>query len=265
MLQNEISHRVVHEESHLQGNEVAHINARMETVGARVKAARDKAGMSQARLAAAVGVDQGTISNIERNITANSPHLVRIAAALGVDALWLSSGKGDMEPVGARRANASFEAAAEAAPEHSLLQASEDTLEIRVLDQAASMGYGAQRQDFVDTIDVVRINKLWLRQNLTFTNFDNLALITGLGDSMESTFSDGDVLLVDRGVNDLKLDAVYVLGLGDEVYIKRIQRRPDGTFLMISDNPKYPPYPINEADNFQVLARVLLAWNARRL
>jgi len=84
---------------------------------------------------------------------------------------------------------------------------------------------------------------------------------------MEGTFSDGDLLFIDRGVDTIKIDAVYVLCLGDELYIKGIQRRPDGSLLMLSDNHKYSPYEIKngEADRFQVLGRVLLAWNAKRL
>ena len=102
---------------------------------------------------------------------------------------------------------------------------------------------------------------------MIYSSLDNLALITGLGDSMEGTFSDGDVLLVDRGVTEVKLDAVYVLSLHDELYIKRLQRRPDGSLLMISDNDKYPPYVIENGDRdaFKVEGRVLLAWNARKL
>jgi phage repressor protein C with HTH and peptisase S24 domain len=75
------------------------------------------------------------------------------------------------------------------------------------------------------------------------------------------------VLLVDRGVSEVKLDAVYVLSLHDELYIKRLQRRPDGALLMISDNDKYPPYVIENKDRdaFRVEGRVLLAWNARKL
>ncbi|MDX1489709.1 MAG: S24 family peptidase [Pseudohongiellaceae bacterium] len=144
----------------------------------------------------------------------------------------------------------------------------EGVVSIPRLNVSASMGSGAlYQEDHIDVIENMSVNLEYLRRTVSFSKTSNLAIITAYGDSMEGTFSDGDLLLVDRGVNDIKLDAVYVLSLADELYIKRIQRRPDGTFLMLSDNSKYPPYEIRngEAEKFEVLARVLLAWNARRL
>jgi len=84
---------------------------------------------------------------------------------------------------------------------------------------------------------------------------------------MRPTFDDGDLLLVDTGVADIKIDAVYVLALEDELYIKRLQRRPDGKYLMISDNKSYEPYVIDNGvkQRFAVKGRVLFAWNGRRL
>jgi len=143
-----------------------------------------------------------------------------------------------------------------------------DLITIPRLDVGASMGRGLSRpDDYEDVIDNMRVSTGWLRRNVGSSSPDNLAVITGYGDSMEGTFSDGDLLLVDRGVTDIKIDAVYVLCLKDELYIKRLQRRPDGVLLMLSDNEKYKPYEIKNGDleQFEVLGRVMLAWNAKRL
>lgn len=101
-----------------------------------------------------------------------------------------------------------------------------DKTVIKRFDVAGSMGLGKLVNQFPDVIDTMRVSKEWLSRNVIYSSLDNLALITGLGDSMQGTFSDGDVLLVDRGVTEVKLDAVYVLSLHDELYIKRLQRRP---------------------------------------
>ena len=80
------------------------------------------------------------------------------------------------------------------------------------------------------------------------------------------TFSDGDILLIDVGIAELNVDAVYVLQRDDELYCKRIQRRPTGGYRMISDNPVYPPEDIDpDRDGFRVLARVVCVWNMRKL
>lgn len=144
---------------------------------------------------------------------------------------------------------------------------SRDIIEIPVLDVVGSMGPGAMLPDHEEAVERMTVTGAWLRRNITASSPNNLALITGYGDSMEGTFNDGDLLLVDRGVTDIKIDGVFVLALNDELYIKRLQRRPDGSVLMISDNRKYEPYLIQngERQKFQVLGRVVLAWNAKKM
>lgn len=143
-----------------------------------------------------------------------------------------------------------------------------DVVNIPKLDVSGSMGNGLSLpQGYIDVIEVMAVNLEYLRRTVSYTLPSNLAIITGSGDSMAGTFNDGDLLLVDTGVQEIKLDAVYVLGYGDELYIKRIQRRPGGNLLMISDNTNYPPYEIKseEAGDFKIFGRVLLTWNAKRL
>ena len=129
------------------------------------------------------------------------------------------------------------------------------------------MGVGLLANDHQDVVEYMPVSKAWLRKNVQCTSINNLSMITGLGDSMEGTFSDGDILLVDTGVKTADLDAVYAFTLGEHFYIKRLQRRPDGSYLMISDNHKYQPYVIKngQKERMDVQARVILAWNARKL
>lgn len=140
-------------------------------------------------------------------------------------------------------------------------------LALRIMDVEASMGHGVSQPDHENVIMNMVINENWLRRQANFSAPENLALITGIGDSMRPTFEDGDSLLVDRAIDELKVDAIYVLALNDELFIKRIQRRPDGTHMMISDNKAYEPYHIKdgEREKFKVLGRVVMAWNSRRI
>lgn len=131
----------------------------------------------------------------------------------------------------------------------------------------ASMGYGSEVAEHIEVVREIAVNVPDLRQQCTFTAPQNLAFISAIGTSMEPTFSDGDVLLIDQGIHDIKYDAVYVLERGSELFIKRIQRKADGTWLMISDNKLYEPQPVGrgDMDNFRVRGRVVLAWNAKKL
>lgn len=65
--------------------------------GDRLRQERDANGWTQNELAARCGVKQGTISRIERGDQAESVHTPKLAAALGVNALWLAIGEGPRE------------------------------------------------------------------------------------------------------------------------------------------------------------------------
>ncbi|MFF7861431.1 XRE family transcriptional regulator [Pseudomonas monteilii] len=137
------------------------------------------------------------------------------------------------------------------------------------LDIAASMGHGkAAPYMHIEVIRDMTVHLDWLRmQGLTFSKIDNLAIISGNGDSMTGTFADGDALLVDRGITEVKTDAIYVFTLDGDLYIKRLQRLIGGQLRMISDNPIYPPITIDLSmiDRMHIQARVLLAWNSKKL
>ncbi|KAA8693636.1 XRE family transcriptional regulator [Pseudomonas caricapapayae] len=137
------------------------------------------------------------------------------------------------------------------------------------LDVAASMGSGNVPPDSqIEVIKDITVHLDWLKtQGLSFSRIENLAIITGDGDSMDGTFRDGDSLLVDRGITEIRTDAVYVFTLDGDLYIKRLQRMTGGALRMISDNPLYPAIIIEGADltKVHIQARVLLVWNAKKL
>ncbi|WP_060482056.1 S24 family peptidase [Pseudomonas sp. NBRC 111119] len=140
---------------------------------------------------------------------------------------------------------------------------------IPYLDIAGSMGHGKVAPEMhIEVIRDMTVHLDWLRmQGLSFSKVENLAIITGDGDSMSGTFADGDALLVDRGISEVRTDAIYVFTLEGDLYIKRLQRLTGGQLRMISDNPIYPPITIDESmiERMHIQARVLLAWNAKKL
>lgn len=62
----------------------------------RLKAARRHAQLNQAELAERAGITQTSISDLERGKSKATAHVAKIASVCGVDALWLSEGKGQM-------------------------------------------------------------------------------------------------------------------------------------------------------------------------
>lgn len=144
-----------------------------------------------------------------------------------------------------------------------------DVVEIPLMNASGSMGLGRPAPDHETVVDVLRLSRDWVHSNLkSISNPANLAALSAYGDSMEPTFADGDILMVDRGVNAIRLDAVYVLQLHGELFIKRVQRRiTDGAIIIKSDNPIYEPAVISngERESLSVLGRVVWAWNGRKL
>jgi SOS-response transcriptional repressor LexA len=138
---------------------------------------------------------------------------------------------------------------------------------IAITNAVASMGLGAPLPDHETVVDKISLSSSWVQKHLTVSSPGNLAFLTAYGDSMRPTFSDGDILLIDRGVNAIKIDAVYVLSWRNELFVKRLQRRMNGTLLVISDNPHYEPQEVKdaEAEGLEVLGRVVWAWNGNPL
>lgn len=142
------------------------------------------------------------------------------------------------------------------------------TIRIPMFDAEASMGIGKPMPDFDTVIGALQLSETWVRTHLpAISNPRNLATLSAYGDSMAPTFADGDILLIDRGVCEVKLDAVYVLALNDELFVKRIQRRISGELVIKSDNPLYDAHVVEngEKETLKVLGRVVWAWNGKKL
>lgn len=72
-------------------------NPTMEnTFADRLKKARKHAGLTQSELAEQVGIDQTSISNLERGKSQGTSFSARLAVACGVSAFWLETGNGEM-------------------------------------------------------------------------------------------------------------------------------------------------------------------------
>ncbi len=210
----------------------------------------------------------GNQANVGHYLNGRSPLNPKAAAAFAAE---LGCSVADFSPRVAKELDrlASPQAhAMEVSGERGALQ---DVL-IAQYDTGGAMGHGFNLTDHPPgLIKSWRVDHDWLRFNVpTHTGVKNLAIVTGFGPSMRPMFNPGDPLLVDTGVKVIDHEGVYFFRVGDEGYIKLVQRVPEfdgpGVILrVISKNPDFPPYDLSPKNpHFEVLGKVLTVWRSEQ-
>lgn len=136
-----------------------------------------------------------------------------------------------------------------------------DELVIPQFNTGGSMGRGLLLRDQPGVIQGWSVNQEWVNKNVkSHTGAQNLCIVTGFGDSMKGMFNPGDPLLVDSGVKTVDFDAVYFFRVGEEGFVKRLQRIPGEGLRVLSENQKYESWTVRSDMDFEVFGRVLKAW-----
>jgi transcriptional regulator with XRE-family HTH domain len=76
-----------------------------DDIGARLRKLRLEAGETQVQLAAAIGVSQALVSDIEKGVSKTTSYVAQIADHYAVSALWFATGEGPREVKENARAN----------------------------------------------------------------------------------------------------------------------------------------------------------------
>jgi phage repressor protein C with HTH and peptisase S24 domain len=105
----------------------------------------------------------------------------------------------------------------------------------------------------------------WLNQ--VASSKGDLWLFEVVGDSMSTTLEHRDVVLIDCGRRTPVHDGIYAIEEENAVSIKRIRKRSDGVFWIVSDNralqaahkPLYPSRKLT--DSVRIIGRMI--WSAR--
>lgn len=126
-----------------------------------------------------------------------------------------------------------------------------------------SMGVGIVLEDQPGQIVSWQVTQEWLNKNIPDnTGSRNLFIITGFGNSMKGMYNPGDPLVIDAGVKDCTHDGVYFFRVGNEGFVKILQRIPGQGIRVISKNPDYEPWTITNEMDFEVLGKVLRIWES---
>lgn len=145
----------------------------------------------------------------------------------------------------------------------------ENFIRVPVLDVAGACAGDVESQgnDNAKIVSAVDFYRPFLRQQSGVTSLGNMDVINTVGDSMEPTISRNSFVLVDKNQCRIYSDGVYCLNIGGSIFVKRVQRRPDGSIKVISDNSRYDPFVI-EADDSErtiIIGRVVYVFNGSPL
>ncbi len=199
---------------------------------------------SVADLARAVGVSDNAIYKwVSGRGQPSMMSLVNLSKAAGVSVEWLATGRG--APTKARTE----------------INAGDGADGVSVGRQPVRPASARPTLHNQQIVDYVSFRPDWLQRVLNLET-RSMALIEVIGDSMSPTADEGDVVLVDLREARFRHDGVYVLRTGNDLAVKRLQRQPDGSILIRSDNPAYESYAV-QPEEISVRGRAL--WVGGRL
>lgn len=202
-------------------------------------------------LADAAGVTEGAVSQWFKGGNIACENCIAIGPLLGVNGKWLFDGKGQRTTI--NTAGAFVAANDDENAGHTISE----------YDASGSMGSGLILRDQSGSIKTWRVSHDWVSKNVkSYSSIDNLCIVTGFGDSMRPMFNSGDPLLLDSGVKSVEFDAIYFFRVGDEGFIKRLQRIPGDGIRAISENKSYESWTIREDMDFEIFGQVLKAWRS---
>ncbi len=212
--------------------------------GRRFSWARREQRMTIADVAKRFGVSVQSVYGWEQGSLPKADRMNELADLFGVPVQWLAFGEG--EPCSTKAEDGSWS--------------------VPMLCVAASAGNG----EVVDQESIVKLIKLdsqWISRECPGVSRGALHILTAHGDSMEPTYHDKDLLLVDTSIKAIRSEGFYVIGFDGMLYVKRVQPVPGNKLLILSDNPNYQTITVDLADNsiqLIVCGRVVYSWTGIR-
>ena len=166
--------------------------------------------------------------------------VARIAQVCGVDPAWLAWG--------AATAPISNDPAADIDRYRAVSRFRKDD----VYETAGLAGPTAQ------VVDHLAFSEDFLRRDLNI-DADRLLLVVAIGDSMQPTVEDGDLLVVDVTQRAPVGDTLYVCNFDGILFVRRLSLGTDGSVQLRTDNARYKSLaiPRSARGSLRVLGRVI--------
>ncbi|HEY5300282.1 MAG TPA: helix-turn-helix transcriptional regulator [Acetobacteraceae bacterium] len=207
------------------------------------------------RLARAMGVSPSAFRKwLKGEAEPSRERLVALADAAGVGVAWLAKGEGPTPRF--RDGHGSALADGNLDPSQFLVLPKQP--------EAAAAGSVTPVAPEAEASAFVAFGHDWIRKSFGIAP-DDLMLETAVGESMSPTIADGDMLLIDSTDRRFREFGVYVLEFSGQRLVKRVQRKLDGSLVLISDNAVYEPERISEDRAAEVKALGRVVWSGGKL
>ncbi len=204
----------------------------VKTLAQRVLQLRTAKGWTQGQLAAAAGVSQGSIGNIENGtrLDPRATTLTGIAQALGVDAHWLSSAEGEMHRI-------PYGAAPEPSQPTPLLVNTSPGPNVRGAVPLISDIQAGMYTEFVDNFSGDYGSAELIPTTVPVGQRTFALRVTG--DSMSPEFTPGMLLIVEPELDPQPGDYVIAKNGCEETTFKQLVN-DGGDWYLKPLNPRYP-------------------------
>jgi hypothetical protein len=125
---------------------------------------------------------------------------------------------------------------------------------VRASAGGGSVGFG---EDFEQmTVDRKLVHSFFPNLSEEELNTKEIEAINVDGESMEPTLKNGSIVFVDRTKKDINKDGIFIVSTPGGLFIKRLNRRVDGSIELISDNELYSPELLSP-DEVEIVGKVV--------
>lgn len=120
-------------------------------------------------------------------------------------------------------------------------------------DIYASAGGGAENYEIdeeylhIDQETLIRLGAISAK---------NVEAINVMGDSMEPTLNDGNIVFIDKTLTEISRGGIFVVATPGGLFIKRVQLKADGMVDLISDNDAYLAESLR-AEDIKVVGKIV--------